>query len=113
MFGTYCTGNQTIQLSSCGTSIYRDDRFCQTFSNRNIYTNKSLIFILSIINFLLWKVRYFNCKMHSSSVGLNDHEWRVLQIANVVDAHAATLTKRTERDAFFLNTQSIVQLVQR
>ncbi|XP_073241070.1 acetyl-CoA carboxylase-like isoform X1 [Porites lutea] len=35
------------------------------------------------------------------------------QIANVVDAHAATLTKRTERDAFFLNTQSIVQLVQR
>lgn len=37
----------------------------------------------------------------------------LLQIANVVDAHAATLTKRTERDAFFLNTQSIVQLVQR
>ena len=35
------------------------------------------------------------------------------QIANVVDAHAATLTKRAERDAFFLNTQSIVQLVQR
>ncbi|KAJ7391694.1 hypothetical protein OS493_017391 [Desmophyllum pertusum] len=35
------------------------------------------------------------------------------QIANVVDAHAATLTKRTERDAFFLNTQNIVQLVQR
>ncbi|XP_015754053.1 PREDICTED: acetyl-CoA carboxylase 1-like [Acropora digitifera] len=35
------------------------------------------------------------------------------QIANVVDAHAATLTKRVERDAFFLNTQNIVQLVQR
>ncbi|XP_048578343.1 acetyl-CoA carboxylase-like isoform X1 [Nematostella vectensis] len=35
------------------------------------------------------------------------------QIANVVDAHASTLTKREERDAFFLNTQGIVQLVQR
>ncbi|XP_028408241.1 acetyl-CoA carboxylase-like isoform X2 [Dendronephthya gigantea] len=35
------------------------------------------------------------------------------QIANVVDAHAATLTKRADREAFFLNTQSIVQLVQR
>ena len=40
-------------------------------------------------------------------------ELNLLQIANVVDAHAATLTKRTERDAFFLNTQNIVQLVQR
>ncbi|CAB4043260.1 acetyl- carboxylase 1 isoform X1, partial [Paramuricea clavata] len=35
------------------------------------------------------------------------------QIANVVDAHAATLTKRADREAFFLSTQSIVQLVQR
>ena len=38
---------------------------------------------------------------------------RIFQIANVVDAHAATLTKRADREAFFLNTQSIVQLVQR
>ncbi|XP_031574256.1 acetyl-CoA carboxylase-like [Actinia tenebrosa] len=35
------------------------------------------------------------------------------QIANVVDAYAATLTKREERDTFFLNTQGIVQLVQK
>ena len=35
------------------------------------------------------------------------------QIANVIDGYAATLTKRTERDAFFMNTQGIVQLVQR
>jgi len=35
------------------------------------------------------------------------------QIANVIDNYAATLTKRSERDLFFLNTQGIVQLVQR
>lgn len=35
------------------------------------------------------------------------------QIASVIDSHAATLQKRAERDAFFLNTQGIVQLVQR
>ncbi|XP_065669761.1 acetyl-CoA carboxylase isoform X2 [Hydra vulgaris] len=35
------------------------------------------------------------------------------QIANVIDSYAATLTKRTERDLFFINTQGIVQLVQR
>ncbi|XP_041352027.1 acetyl-CoA carboxylase-like isoform X1 [Gigantopelta aegis] len=35
------------------------------------------------------------------------------QIANVIDSHAATLTKRTERDVFFMTTQGIVQLVQR
>ncbi|XP_033643702.1 acetyl-CoA carboxylase-like isoform X2 [Asterias rubens] len=34
------------------------------------------------------------------------------QIANVVDRHAAT-QKRSERDAFFMHTQGIVQLVQR
>ncbi|XP_053683269.1 acetyl-CoA carboxylase isoform X3 [Sabethes cyaneus] len=35
------------------------------------------------------------------------------QIASVIDMHAATLQKRTDRDVFFLNTQGIVQLVQR
>lgn len=35
------------------------------------------------------------------------------QIAAVIDGHAATLSKRAERDVFFLTTQSIVQLVQR
>ncbi|XP_038054037.1 acetyl-CoA carboxylase-like isoform X2 [Patiria miniata] len=35
------------------------------------------------------------------------------QIANVVDRHAATLQKRSDRDAFFMHTQGIVQLVQR
>ncbi|XP_078663986.1 acetyl-CoA carboxylase-like isoform X7 [Branchiostoma floridae x Branchiostoma belcheri] len=35
------------------------------------------------------------------------------QIATVIDSHAATLQKRAERDNFFLNTQTIVQLVQR
>lgn len=35
------------------------------------------------------------------------------QIAGVIDSHAATLTKRAERDVFFLTTQGIVQLVQR
>ncbi|KAK7108725.1 hypothetical protein V1264_016404 [Littorina saxatilis] len=34
-------------------------------------------------------------------------------IANVIDNHAATLTKRADRDCFFMNTQGIVQLVQR
>lgn len=35
------------------------------------------------------------------------------QIASVIDSHAATLQKRSERDVFFLTTQAIVQLVQR
>lgn len=35
------------------------------------------------------------------------------QIASVIDSHAATLQKRTDRDLFFLTTQGIVQLVQR
>ena len=35
------------------------------------------------------------------------------QIASVIDSHAATLQKRADRDVFFLNTQGIVQLVQR
>ncbi|XP_030632156.1 acetyl-CoA carboxylase isoform X2 [Chanos chanos] len=35
------------------------------------------------------------------------------QIANILDSHAATLNRKSEREAFFMNTQSIVQLVQR
>ncbi|XP_034186413.1 acetyl-CoA carboxylase isoform X7 [Osmia lignaria lignaria] len=35
------------------------------------------------------------------------------QIAAVIDGHAATVSKRSERDVFFLTTQAIVQLVQR
>ncbi|XP_050426014.1 acetyl-CoA carboxylase isoform X3 [Adelges cooleyi] len=35
------------------------------------------------------------------------------QIAGVIDGHAATLQKRTDRDSFFQTTQGIVQLVQR
>lgn len=35
------------------------------------------------------------------------------QIASVIDSHAATLQKRSDRDVFFLTTQGIVQLVQR
>ncbi|CAG9801571.1 unnamed protein product [Chironomus riparius] len=35
------------------------------------------------------------------------------QIASVIDMHAATLQKRSDRDVFFLTTQGIVQLVQR
>nr|XP_023016054.1 acetyl-CoA carboxylase [Leptinotarsa decemlineata] len=35
------------------------------------------------------------------------------QIASVIDTHAANMHKRTERDAFFLATEGIIQLVQR
>lgn len=35
------------------------------------------------------------------------------QIASIIDGHAATLPKRTEREVFFMTTQGIVQLVQR
>ncbi|XP_075575891.1 acetyl-CoA carboxylase 1 isoform X2 [Pelecanus crispus] len=35
------------------------------------------------------------------------------QIANILDSHAATLNRKSEREVFFMNTQSIVQLVQR
>lgn len=37
----------------------------------------------------------------------------LLQIANVLDSHAATLQRKADREVFFMNTQSIVQLVQR
>ncbi|OXB62162.1 hypothetical protein ASZ78_015344 [Callipepla squamata] len=35
------------------------------------------------------------------------------QIANVLDTHAATLQRKAEREVFFMNTQTVVQLVQR
>ncbi|XP_032823616.2 acetyl-CoA carboxylase 1 isoform X2 [Petromyzon marinus] len=35
------------------------------------------------------------------------------QIANILDSHAATLQRKSEREVFFMNTQTIVQLVQR
>uniref|UniRef100_A0A8D0FZT9 acetyl-CoA carboxylase n=1 Tax=Sphenodon punctatus TaxID=8508 RepID=A0A8D0FZT9_SPHPU len=35
------------------------------------------------------------------------------QIANILDSHAATLNRKSEREVFFMNTQSVVQLVQR
>lgn len=35
------------------------------------------------------------------------------EIARVIDDHASTLQRRADRDIFFLNTQGIVQLVQR
>lgn len=37
----------------------------------------------------------------------------LLQIANILDSHAATLQRKADREVFFMNTQSIVQLVQR
>ncbi|CAB1352795.1 unnamed protein product, partial [Coregonus sp. 'balchen'] len=36
-----------------------------------------------------------------------------LAIANILDSHAATLNRKSEREVFFMNTQSIVQLVQK
>ncbi|XP_043924452.1 acetyl-CoA carboxylase 2 [Protopterus annectens] len=35
------------------------------------------------------------------------------QIASILDGHAATLQRKADREIFFMNTQSIVQLVQR
>ncbi|XP_041854600.1 acetyl-CoA carboxylase isoform X2 [Melanotaenia boesemani] len=35
------------------------------------------------------------------------------RIANILDSHAATLQRKADREVFFMNTQSIVQLVQR
>lgn len=36
-----------------------------------------------------------------------------VQIATVLDCHAATLQRKADREVFFMNTQSIVQLVQK
>ncbi|XP_033828316.1 acetyl-CoA carboxylase isoform X2 [Periophthalmus magnuspinnatus] len=35
------------------------------------------------------------------------------KIANILDSHAATLQRKADREIFFMNTQSMVQLVQR
>ena len=35
------------------------------------------------------------------------------QIANVIDSHAASLHKSSDKDSFYLTTQGIMQLVQR
>nr|XP_043881435.1 acetyl-CoA carboxylase isoform X2 [Solea senegalensis] len=35
------------------------------------------------------------------------------RIANILDCHAATLQRKADREVFFINTQSVVQLVQR
>lgn len=50
--------------------------------------------------------------------GLCGCEWPDLssfpiQIATILDCHAATLQRKADREVFFMNTQSIVQLVQR
>lgn len=50
--------------------------------------------------------------------GLCGCEWSGLssspvQIATILDCHAATLQRKADREVFFMNTQSIVQLVQR
>ncbi|XP_031193342.1 acetyl-CoA carboxylase 2 isoform X3 [Mastomys coucha] len=37
----------------------------------------------------------------------------LLKIATILDCHAATLQRKADREVFFMNTQSIVQLVQR
>ncbi|KYO43981.1 hypothetical protein Y1Q_0014868 [Alligator mississippiensis] len=36
----------------------------------------------------------------------------IVMIANILDSHAATLNCKSEQEVFFMNTQSIVQLVQ-
>ena len=36
-----------------------------------------------------------------------------VQIATILDCHAATLQRKADREVFFMNTQSIVQLVQK
>eukprot|EP00105_Crassostrea_gigas_P046074 XP_019930222.1 PREDICTED: acetyl-CoA carboxylase-like [Crassostrea gigas] len=46
-----------------------------------------------------------------SSIAYNDIV-TINLIANMIDSHAATLTRRTERENFFMTTQGIVQLVQ-
>lgn len=43
----------------------------------------------------------------------DDFSLPLFQIANVLDSHAATLQRKADREVFFMNTQSIVQLVQR
>lgn len=35
------------------------------------------------------------------------------QIANVIDGHAATLTRRADKDVFFMTSQGITQLIKR
>nr|XP_020449981.1 acetyl-CoA carboxylase 2 isoform X2 [Monopterus albus] len=40
-------------------------------------------------------------------------QFRSQRIANILDSHAATLQRKADREVFFMNTQSIVQLVQR
>jgi len=37
----------------------------------------------------------------------------MLQIGNILDSYAATLTKRGDHDVFYMTTQGISQLVQR
>ena len=36
-----------------------------------------------------------------------------VQIVNIINRHAASITKRTDHDQFFMNTSPIVQLVQK
>lgn len=58
----------------------------------------------------------FPSQQVSSLISIYDcsgNPYLFLQIASVIDTHAASMQKRTERDAFFLATEGIVQLVQR
>ncbi|XP_078337630.1 acetyl-CoA carboxylase-like isoform X9 [Crassostrea virginica] len=51
-------------------------------------------------------------QLYSSNITSVLSQFPSQQIANVIDSHAATLTRRTERENFFMTTQGIVQLVQ-
>ncbi|KAG8178328.1 hypothetical protein JTE90_026296 [Oedothorax gibbosus] len=51
--------------------------------------------------------------MYSSNITSVLAQFPSQQIASVIDSHAATLQKRSDRDVFFMTTQGIVQLVQR
>jgi len=61
--------------------------------------------------------KYKDILINDSSGGsfqvLFSFQLTLFQIANILDSHAATLQRKADREVFFMNTQSIVQLVQR
>ena len=56
---------------------------------------------------------FFEYKRPHLSVYYNGISFKLFQIANILDSHAATMQRKADREVFFMNTQSIVQLVQR
>lgn len=95
-----CIKKEMAQYASNITSV-----LCQ-FPSQQVHTHTRCI--IHVGYYILYGYMESALGIHQT-----DCVCSLVQIANILDSHAATLNRKSEREVFFMNTQSIVQLVQR